>query len=95
MTALALYFGLPVVTLRGCSYGARFGASILKAAGREEWITGSVEEYVGKALELGGDGAKLRQEREMLFEEIVASSLLDVQGYSEMMGEALLKKVMA
>lgn len=95
MTALALYFGVPVVTMKGDSYGSRFGASILRAAGRQEWITGGVEEYVGKALELGGDGAKLRQEQEMLFEEIVASSLLDVQGYSEMMGEALLKKVMA
>ena len=95
MTALALYFGVTVVTLRGCSYGARFGASILKAAGREEWIAGSVEEYVGKALELGGDAAKLRQAQERLFDEIVDSSLLDVQWYSEMMGEALLKKVMA
>jgi len=95
MTALALYFGLPVVTLRGCSYGARFGASILKAAGREEWIAGSVEEYVGKALELGGDAAKLRQAQERLLGEIVDSALLDVQGYAEMVGEALGKKVRA
>ena len=95
MTALALYFGVPVVTLKGDSYGSRFGASILRAAGREEWIAGSIEEYLEKVIELGGDDAKLRRVQERLFEEIVASSLLDVQGYIGMMGEALLKKVMA
>ncbi|SEH32719.1 hypothetical protein [Selenomonas sp. KH1T6] len=89
MTALALYFGVPVITLRGCSYGARFGASILKAAGREEWIAGSVEEYVGKALELGGDAVKLRQEQERLFEEIVDSSLLDVSTYVRKLADEL------
>ena len=89
MTALALYFGVPVVTLRGDSYGSRFGASILKAAGREEWIAGSVEEYVEKVIELGGDEIKLRQAQERLFDEIVDSSLLDVSTYVRKVAEEL------
>ena len=81
MTALALYFGVPVVTLRGDSYGSRFGASILKAAGREEWIAGSVKEYVKSAVELGRKPAMLRQERELLFRDIADSALLDTAFY--------------
>lgn len=81
MTALALYFGVPVVTLRGDSYGSRFGASILKAAGREKWIAGSVEEYVKSAVELGRKPAMLRQERELLFRDIADSALLDTASY--------------
>jgi predicted O-linked N-acetylglucosamine transferase (SPINDLY family) len=91
MTALALYFGVPVVTLRGCSYGARFGASILKAAGREEWIAGSVEEYVEKALELGRENARLRQERERLFIELPDSALLDTSSYVRQVEEGFLQ----
>ena len=91
MTALALYFGVPVVTLRGCSYGARFGASILKAAGREELIAGSVEEYVEKALELGRENARLRQERERLFIELPDSALLDISSYVRQVEEGYLK----
>ena len=81
MTALALYFGVPVVTLRGDSYGSRFGAAILKAAGREEWIAGDVDEYVKSAVELGREPARLRQERELLFRDIADSALLDTASY--------------
>ena len=81
MTALALYFGVPVVTLQGDSYGSRFGAAILKAAGREEWIADSVEEYVKSAVELGRKPAMLSQERERLFRDIADSALLDMFSY--------------
>lgn len=91
MTALALYFGVPVVTLRGDSYGSRFGASILKAAGREKWIAGSVEEYVRSAVELGRKPAMLRQERELLFRDIADSALLDTSSYVRQVEEGCLK----
>lgn len=93
MTALALYFGVPVVTLKGDSYNSRFGASLLKAAGREEWIAGSVEEYVAQAATMGRDRERLREEQAKLFEEITASPLLAVQRYVEMVQSALLERL--
>ena len=91
MTALALYFGVPVVTLRGDSYGSRFGASILKAAGRDEWIAGREEEYVKSAVELGREPARLRQERERLFIELPDSALLDTSSYVRQVEKGCLK----
>ena len=91
MTALALYFGVPVVTLRGDSYGSRFGATIFKAAGRAEWIADNADEYVVKAVELAGSPARLCREQERLFEEIEISPLLDVQGYARSVGKAYLR----
>ena len=91
MTALALYFGVPVVTLRGDSYGSRFGAAILKAAGREEWIAGDVEEYAKLAVELGREPARLRQERERLFIELPDSALLNTFSYVVQVEEGCLK----
>ena len=91
MTALALYFGVPVVTLQGDSYGSRFGAAILKAAGREEWIADSVEEYVKSAVELGREPARLRQERERLFIELPDSALLDTSSYVRQVEEGFLQ----
>ena len=83
MTALALYFGVPVITFKGYRYGARFGASLLKAAGREAWIAGSMEEYAKLAVAMGREPEALRQARERLFEEIEGSALLDTAAYVE------------
>ena len=91
MTALALYFGVPVVTLQGDSYGSRFGAAILKAAGREEWIAGDVDEYVKSAVELGRKPAMLSQERERLFRDIADSALLDMFSYVRQVEEGFLQ----
>ena len=83
MTALALYFGVPVLTFKGYRYGSRFGASLLKAAGREAWIAGSMEEYAKLAVAMGREPEALRQARERLFEEIEGSALLDTAAYVE------------
>lgn len=91
MTALALYFGVPVITFKGYRYGSRFGASLLKAAGREAWIAGSMEEYVKLAVEMGREPEALRQERERLFEEIAGSALLDTDAYVESVEEKYLE----
>lgn len=91
MTALALYFGVPVITLTGNRYGARLGASILKSAGRDAWIAENVAEYKSLAIEWGKNPARLQREKTSLFEEIEASALLDVRTYVKMVEQGYLE----
>lgn len=63
-TAHALHQGVPVVTLEGRYFCGRMGASLLKAAGRSEWIAATPAEYVRIASDLAariGAGAPTRQ----------------------------------
>lgn len=80
MTALALYLGVPVVTLAGDRYGSRLGESLLRAAGRGEWIAASPGEYVQKAVALSG-GGQLGAEQARLYAELPRSALLDTKSY--------------
>lgn len=54
MTATALCMNVPVVSIAGDRYGARFGADILRAAGLEELIVGDQKNFVERAIELAG-----------------------------------------
>lgn len=79
MTAIALYLGVPVVTLRGERYGARFGASILTAANLSELIADSPEHYRQIV------GALFRGECKACAEKLNAleqSALMDCAGYA-------------
>ena len=49
--------GVPVVTLRGESHGARFGESLLKNANLRELIAKTPEDYVQIAAALASDPA--------------------------------------
>ena len=83
MTATALYMGVPVVTLRGSHHSARFGASLLTAAGYEEWIAAGPHDYVKIALQLAADRSFLTAAQENLREEIKASPLCDKSKYAQ------------
>ena len=82
MTATALYMGVPVVTLRGDHHSARFGASLLTAAGYGEWIAESSRDYVKTALQLASDRSFLAATQENLRWEIEHSPLCDRQRYA-------------
>lgn len=83
MTATALYMGVPVVTLRGGHHSARFGASLLTAAGYEEWIADNPRDYVKCALQLAADRSFLTATRENLRWELEHSPLCDSRRYGE------------
>ena len=51
MTALAIYFEVPVVNLCGKNFCERLGASILKNSDLEEFIVFDKENYIKKAVE--------------------------------------------
>jgi len=83
MTATALYLGVPVLTLTGDHHSARFGAAILRAAGRTNWAADTAEEYVARAIAASREPARVRAERRRLLETLPASALLDEKGYQK------------
>lgn len=56
----ALQAGLPMVTLKGASWSARYGASLLTAVGLEELITHTPEDYCALVTALANDRPRLR-----------------------------------
>ncbi|MCR5758136.1 MAG: glycosyl transferase family 41 [Selenomonas sp.] len=82
MTATALYMGVPVVSLRGDHHSARFGASILTAAGYEEWIADTKKDYLKCTLQLAADAPFLADIQENLRSEVEQSPLCDSTQYT-------------
>lgn len=80
-TCEALYMGVPVITLRGKSHGARFGASILNAADLSELIAGNSMDYVNKAVQLSRRKELLAAYRVGLREHMQDSALMNSQNY--------------
>jgi len=80
-TCEALYMGVPVVTLRGRSPGARFGASILDAADLGELIAESQMEYVQKIIHLAGNPDFLLRYHRDLRKHLQKSRLMDAKAY--------------
>ena len=54
----AMWMGVPVLTLVGRSFAARVCGSLVKAAGMEELICNTPDEFVSRAVELGRDKEK-------------------------------------
>ncbi len=79
-TIEALWQGVPVVTLAGRPTVGRFGASILHAAGLDDWITGDPDAYVARAVAAASDRDALAQLRPTLRPRLAASPLLDAAG---------------
>jgi len=73
-----LWMGLPVVSLRGDRRVGRTGASILRAAGRPEWIADDAAGYVAIAAGLAGNPA-LGEIRSGLRDQVLASPLADTR----------------
>lgn len=54
-TADALIMGVPVLTCLGTTFAGRVAASLLRATGLPELVTGGLLEYEAKALSLAGE----------------------------------------
>jgi predicted O-linked N-acetylglucosamine transferase (SPINDLY family) len=76
-TIEALWQGVPVVTLAGRPTVGRFGASILHAAGMDDWVTGDPDAYIARAVAAASDRDALAQLRPTLRPRLAASPLLD------------------
>ena len=62
----ALWMGVPVLTLSGRSFAARVCGSLVRAAGLEQMVTATPNDYVRRAIELGRDRQQLAQIRQRL-----------------------------
>ncbi|MDD5299062.1 MAG: tetratricopeptide repeat protein [Gallionella sp.] len=76
-TSEALWMGVPTLTLAGSSLLARQGASLLTAAGLEEWVAVDEEEYITKAVSYGRNLERLSELRRCLRAKVLASPLFD------------------
>ena len=80
-TCEALYMGVPVITFRGKTHGARLGASIMTAADVAELIAFSPMDYVKKALQLSRRKELIAAYHVGLREHITNSALMDSKKY--------------
>ena len=78
----ALWMGVPMLTCRGTTFAGRVGASLLDAAGLPELVTGSIEEYGARLLELVARPARLAEYRDHLLTTREASALFDTAGFT-------------
>ncbi len=88
-TLEALYMGVPVISLAGESFVSRQGCSMLTALGMEDWIAGSPEAYVARAVEAGRDLEALAAVRRGLRERLLSSPICDGPGFAREMETAL------
>ena len=66
----ALQAGLPMVTLQGVGWSARYGASLLSAVGLQELITTTPADYCALVMALAHDRPRLRRLRAALEQRI-------------------------
>jgi protein O-GlcNAc transferase len=77
----ALWAGLPVVTCIGKAFHGRVAASLLKAVGMAELVTGRAEDYQALALELAKNPALLKATREKLARNRTTTALYDSERF--------------
>ena len=80
-TCEALYMGVPVISLRGRTHGARFGASILKNAGVQELVVENDINYVRRAVQLGSSPELIGAYHSGLRANLLKSDLMNAKQY--------------
>jgi len=83
----AITMGLPVLTVPGKSFPARFCASIVAAAGIGELICATPEDYVQRAIALAADRKALAALRETLAQNRETCVLRDMPGLARRLEE--------
>ena len=81
-TCEALWMGVPTVTLMGETHAGRVSASLLTAAGLDDWITETQDDYAARALAAIDEGVRGRDQRLALRERVASSTLCDASSYA-------------
>lgn len=76
-TAEALWMGVPTITMGGNTMISRQGVSLLTAAGLQDWIAKSEEDYVAKAIYWANHAPKLKTLRSRLRAKVAKTALFD------------------
>jgi len=77
----ALWMGCALLTLPGRMFCGRMGASILSAAGFEQWIASDADDLLAKAKKMAADIQALRRQRGAVREQLLHSPLADHAAY--------------
>lgn len=91
MAVEALCAGIPVVTLYGATIASRLTASILHAAGLEELIARSMNEYRQLVLSHAADKASLRALKQRVKEHLEFTPLLKTERHVQALEKGFLK----
>jgi predicted O-linked N-acetylglucosamine transferase (SPINDLY family) len=83
----ALTMGLPILTLQGRSFASRFCSSVIAAAGLEDLICRTPEEYVRRAIAFGRDPQSLVRYRDQLRLSREKSVLRDIPALARRLEE--------
>jgi hypothetical protein len=82
-----LTMGLPILTLQGRGFASRFCSSVVAAAGLEDLICHTPEEYVQRAIAFGRDPQSLAEYREHLRLARESSVLRDIPALARRLEE--------
>lgn len=88
-TCEALAMGVPVIALSGHDHRSRVGATLLRHAGLEEFVTGDETAYVALAAQLAAAPDRLRDLRRDLRPTLLGSRLCDRHAYARAFGDAI------
>ena len=87
----ALWAGLPVVTCCGESFAGRVAASLLRAIGMPDLVTGDLDTYERLALRIASEPAVLPELRERLQQNRLSHPLFDTDRYRRHIESAYLQ----
>ena len=87
-TCHALWMGVPVVSLTGNTATSRGGASLLHAAGLDELVADTPDEYLELAAALAHDRPRLAALRAGMRDRMMASPLMDAERFTRNLEEA-------
>ena len=88
-TCEALWMGVPTLTLLGETLLSRQGASLLSAAGLQNWIAETPNEYIAKACSYANALSDLAHLRSGLRRQVAASPLCDAEQFARNFEQAL------
>jgi predicted O-linked N-acetylglucosamine transferase (SPINDLY family) len=81
-TAEALWMGVPVLSMAGDRFVSRNAATLLRAAGLDDWVAADGDAFVAGAVSHAGDLDTLSTQRLRLRDQVEASPLLDAAGFA-------------
>jgi len=87
-TSEALWMGVPVLSLKGDSFVARVGESLLHNCGLEDWIASTADELVDKAVDFSADLSALNRVRRPLRHRFLTSPACDASQFAIDMRQA-------
>jgi predicted O-linked N-acetylglucosamine transferase (SPINDLY family) len=87
----ALWSGLPVLTCMGQAFASRYAASLLFAIDLPELVTKTQVDFEARAIELATNPVKLKQIKDKLERNRLATPLFDTPRFSKIMEAAYIK----